>query len=225
MKYRYSTPITMPRGTHYGNNYIIAMSRKLRRKIAAFSNLEYDNLVSLEMNPDVEWYCEQPCKKEVNIDGQNHSTVFDVYVLYKNGKEEFQEVKYASSIQGLSDDSERTAKQISIQKTWCSQNNMPYSIRTDKDIYLGQYHMRNLHYLFAKARRFQSSDTVSEKHLVKFLADRGQTSVGLLVNNGIISAQSGIDFLADLYYKGIIDFSNLRDECFSYKTEVIIREQ
>lgn len=56
----YINPIEMPRGTHYGSNYWEAYSNKLKRKICLFSNLEYENFLSLEMNANVMKYCEQP---------------------------------------------------------------------------------------------------------------------------------------------------------------------
>ena len=83
MDYLYNNPIKISRGTHYGNNYWVFQSRKLGRRVTAFSNLEYANLLSLEMNPEVVHDCEQPCKQSVLVDGKHRETVFDVYVVYK----------------------------------------------------------------------------------------------------------------------------------------------
>lgn len=94
----YTEPISMPRGTHYGNNYYEFMSRKNRRIVTAFSNLEYWNQICMEMDANVEKYCEQPLKTQVYLDGQTYETVFDVWVKYKDGREEFQEVKYADEL-------------------------------------------------------------------------------------------------------------------------------
>ena len=60
MNYKFTTPIKMPRGTHYGSNYWMFESKKIHRCVTAYSNLEYENLLTLEMNPEVEYYCEQP---------------------------------------------------------------------------------------------------------------------------------------------------------------------
>ena len=94
MKERYTKPIAMPRSTHYGNNYWIFQSRKLHRRVTAFSDLEYENLLCLEMDANVRYYCEQPCEVNVFIGGKEYSTIFDVWVVYTDGSEEFQEVKY-----------------------------------------------------------------------------------------------------------------------------------
>lgn len=87
-EYRYTKPVEMPRSTHYGNNYYVIPSRKLKRNVSAFSFLEYANILTLEMNPLVEFYCEQPCTVDVYVDGRKFNTTFDVYVVYTDGREE-----------------------------------------------------------------------------------------------------------------------------------------
>ena len=54
-KYRYTSPIKMQRSTHYGSNYYIIPSRKLRRNVSAFSYLEYCNILTLEMDSNIEF--------------------------------------------------------------------------------------------------------------------------------------------------------------------------
>ena len=61
----YTTPIKMPRNMHYGSNYYEFLSKKLGRVVTAFSSLEYWNQICLEMNPQIEKYCEQPIETEV----------------------------------------------------------------------------------------------------------------------------------------------------------------
>ena len=107
MEMRYTVPKEMTRGTHYGNNYWMVPSAKMNRFVTAFSNLEYYNIIMLEMSAEVEGYCEQPCELEVPVseldlkekekelqkkteDEEKH-VIPDVYVLYKDGTEEIQE--------------------------------------------------------------------------------------------------------------------------------------
>ena len=61
----FSKPIDMPRGTHYGNNYYLVYSKKIHRTCRFYSNLEYYNFLSLEINPKIEKFCEQPVKIEI----------------------------------------------------------------------------------------------------------------------------------------------------------------
>ena len=74
MKY---TPEEMPRGTHYGNNYYEVFSPKLRRTVRLFSNLEYNNYLSLEINPEVVSFCEQPYRAIIDFGGDK-KTEYDV---------------------------------------------------------------------------------------------------------------------------------------------------
>ena len=86
MNYKFTTPIKMPRGTHYGSNYWMFESKKIHRCVTAYSNLEYENLLTLEMNPEVEYYCEQPYSATVFVGGKE----------YKIKKEEFPTVSFAA---------------------------------------------------------------------------------------------------------------------------------
>ena len=218
----YTVPVKMPRNTHYGNNYYEFTSRKLKRTVTAFSNLEYWNQICLEMDYTVEMYCEQPLKTEVFFDGHTHETVFDIWVKYKDGKEEFQEIKYAEELERKNAASERSYMQIAIQKAWCEQNGKKHIVKTDKDILKGTHYIRNILYLYHKALRIEGTDIIAEKHILKFIADIDFVTVGQLINAGIISAKSGMDILANLYYKGDIFFRNIADEPFGFATEVYI---
>lgn len=218
----YTTPVKMPRGTHYGSNYYEFISKKLKRTVTAFSSLEYWNQIGLEMDHQVEKYCEQPLETDVFFDGQTYKTVFDVWVRYKDGQEEFQEIKFAEELEYEKSISERSYRQIAIQKAWCEQNGKRYIVKTDRDIILGTHYIRNLLYLYPKVLRLERTETIAEKHILKFISDRGTTTVGYLINSGIISAQIGIDILANLFYKGNICFGNLENEPFGFVTEVHI---
>lgn len=56
----FTKPIDIPRSTHYGNNYFAVYSNKIHRICHFYSNLEYYNFLSLEINPKVSSFCEQP---------------------------------------------------------------------------------------------------------------------------------------------------------------------
>ena len=72
MNYKFTTPIKMPRGTHYGSNYWMFESKKIHRCVTAYSNLEYENLLTLEMNPEVEYYSD--CSAQINLAGSQKRT-------------------------------------------------------------------------------------------------------------------------------------------------------
>ena len=218
----YTVPVKMPRSTHYGNNYYEFRSRKLKRTVTAFSNLEYWNQICLEMDYQVEKYCEQPLETEVYFDSHTYKTIFDIWAKYIDGREEFQEVKLAEELENENAVSGRSFKQIAIQKAWCEQNGKKHVVRTDRDILLGTHYIRNLLYLYPKALRIEGTDVVAEKHILKYVGDRGFSTVGQLINGGIISSWNGIDVLADLYYKGKVWFGNIENDPFSFETEVYV---
>lgn len=220
MKYRYEKPIFMARGTHYGNNYWQFESRKLHRRVTAFSNLEYENLLILEMDANVEWYCEQPFETTVFVGDKEYKTVFDVYVLYKNGEEEFQEVKYQEELDSDTPQGERSRNQIVVQKNWCLQNNFNYNLRTNYDIEKGEFYIRNLSVLSAKARRFHVRNKSADNAIIQYLKEISTTTIGYLCSSGRFEFNRTIDYLADLFYRGIIDFNDIQNQCLTNKTEV-----
>ena len=225
MKYRHTKPIPMPRGTHYGNSYFVFNSRKIGRRVTAFSNLEFDNLICLEMDPEVEYYCEQPETISLVVDGQEKESTFDVWVFYRNGEEEYQEVKYISEVNDKAPDS-RTAQQIRIQQKWCKINGFKHVLRTDDSIYLGQYYLTNLRFLAAKTRRniVPSDIQASTEKKIRSLLEERYCNVGGLIKNKILPGGMEIDSLAIMYFKGIIKFANIEDAIITDKTEVYLYE-
>lgn len=85
---KFTKPIDMPRATHYGNNYFAVYSNKIKRICHFFSNLEYYNFLSLEMNPEVESFCEQPLKIDIVLENELKHAIFDMWVSYRDGREE-----------------------------------------------------------------------------------------------------------------------------------------
>ena len=210
----------MPRSTHYGNNYYVIPSRKLGRNVTAFSYLEYCNIIRLEMDSKVEFYCEQPCTVDVFVDGMMYSTTFDTYVFYKDGREEMQEVKYAEELAANNERGERDRAQIEKQKLWCTQNGINYAARTDNIILSGNFTIRNLEWLAAKARRYSMTNDMGRKMLTSYLRENGNFTIGQLYTCGIITTKNGLNLLADMYYRGEITFGDIDNNQISNKTEV-----
>lgn len=55
-----------------------------------------------------------------------------MWVLYRDGREEFQEVKYTSELTGDSAEAIRSQEQIRREHLWCTENNIDLVIRTEK---------------------------------------------------------------------------------------------
>jgi hypothetical protein len=146
-------------------------------------------------------------------------------VRYQDGSEEFQEVKPSDELENADACSARSYRQIAVQKAWCKQNNRNYKVRTDRDILAGTHFIRNMLYLYPKVLRMEATDNVAEKHILKHISDRGSSSIGRLVNNGIISAQTGMTILAKLYHQGQIRFGDIENEPITFSTEVFMNGQ
>ena len=212
--YRYKKPIERARSSAYGNNYWIFHSRKVHRRVAVFSNLEYENILTLEMNPEVEWYCEYPLETTVYVGGKEEKILFDVWVKYTDGHEVFQGVAYTTT--------EETHKTIAMQAKWCIQNGLEYEFLNEKVIHKGRYFIRNLNVLAARARRFRLSSVNADQIIRGFLHEKKRITIEELAGSGWFESERTIDYLADLYYRGIINLHNIPSECINGKMEVII---
>ncbi len=211
--YPYEKPIERARSSSYGSNYWIFQSRKVHRPVAVFSNLMYENILTLEMDHDVEWFCEYPLKTVVYVGGKEEKLTFDVWVKYCDGREEFQGVAYTSD--------EESHKSIALQAKWCIQNGLGFNFRNEKSIQKGQFYIRNLNVLAARARRFRTLSHNADQMVIGFLSDVKRASVSLLDKSGRFESGKTMDYLADLYYRGIINFHNISSECINANTEVI----
>lgn len=221
-EYRYTKPINMQRSTHYGNNYYVIPSRKLNRNVIAFSFLEYANILTLEMNSRVEYYCEQPCTVDVYVDGKKFTTTFDVYVVYTDGREEMQEVKYRTEYNGKDEKGERDRAQVEKQRLWCRQNSIDHALRTDNIIMPGNFTIRNLEWIAAKARRISNTNETARKLLRNYLGKAGNITIGQLYSSGNITDQDGLNILADMFYRGEIFFDDIDGAVISNRTEVSV---
>jgi hypothetical protein len=216
------TPIEMPVGNKYGSDYFVLRSFKLGRVIKLYSKLEYKNWLTLEMNPEVLTFCEQPYKAEMFVQGQKKVTIFDMWVKYKNGNEEFQEIKYIEQLSNPKNkDYERCKQQIDFQKKWCKVNKIHYIVRNENDIELGECHMENLLHMSSLIKHSNHFNAKYYYKKLEDLLDKDSYTIGELYQN--VSQRIFYDeFLAIIsfaYYDGIITL-NIMDKPLSLNTEV-----
>lgn len=219
MKY---TPIEMPRGTHYGNNYYEVYSPKLRRIVKLFSNIEYYNYLSLEINPDVISFCEQPYRASIEFDGKKKEVIFDMYVEYKDGSSEFQEVKYKSELDGQDSASLRSQEQIRREKIWCEENGYTYVVRTDKDILRGKYTASNMNVMAARLRRYNPLDDYYTKRVLVAFRDENHMTLDEMKEFHLLPENHELEHLCYLYSIGIVQF-NIDNKPIDGKLTVALR--
>lgn len=208
MSYLYQTPIDMPRGSHYGSDYWISYSKKLCRKVHLYSMLEYANFLVLEMNPNIEYFCEQPTKIFSN-DGKKHSSVFDFWVYYSDGKTEFQEIKYSAELNGDTSSAIRTQQQIQFQKTWCEKEGQNYRVITENDLYKSEHYINNLNQLYSYVLRCTESTEYESIIALQNFLHNCPRSIAEIEAQSIFSSQNIFECLAQLYYNGYIDIDVL----------------
>ncbi|MGB4660758.1 MAG: TnsA endonuclease N-terminal domain-containing protein [Mobilitalea sp.] len=213
-------PIIMPRSKKYGNNYWKSFSIKENRIVTFYSDLEYKNWLTIEMNPDIEHFCEQPLEIELTVDGKTSKSVFDMWVSYKNGSEEFWEVKYYKDIEGYDKKSELVRKQIEKQKIWCIENHYIHKVRTENEIELGPEYINNLRYLSHLIKHLVPYKDVYpfRTELLTFLLHKNRT-VGDIINSKTLPEGNEVAILAYLIYDGTVKV-NLTMKPFAHNTEV-----
>lgn len=113
------------------------------RDIILYSDLEFDHWLTVESDSNVLTYCEQPLEITYVINGKLHSSIFDMWILNKNGTELFIEVKYESELQPYHKNYERTKRQIEAQQLWCKKNGYKHEVRTEKMIRSGRFTIEN----------------------------------------------------------------------------------
>lgn len=218
----YTTPIEMPRGTHYGNNYHIVYSSKLKRICNFFSDLEYYNFLSLEIDPMVETFCEQPAKIEIIEENEIRHVIFDMWVRYKDGREEFQEVKYSSELKGYSEEALRSQEQIRKEQRWCNDNNIAFVVRTDKTIPKGHYFIKNANIISARLRRYlPTEDKYYNPLIIAALKKAKLLTVSELIDNGLLPINNEFNHLCYMYERGLISM-NMSDRPIDKNTEVTL---
>lgn len=208
MKYLYNTPINMPRGTHYGSDYWITFSRKIQRKVHLYSMLEYANFLSLEMNSNVEYFCEQPLKIS-DSNTNNTQTVFDFWVYFADSSTEFQEVKYSTDLVGSSKSSIRSKKQIEFQKEWCHKHGYIYKVVTEKELYKSEYYITNLSILHSFLLRQNISISPESKNKLYDFLSNGVQTISTITELGILERGQELVTLSYLFYKGKIEIDIL----------------
>lgn len=171
-----------PRGS-YGNNFWQMYSWKLDRDVHFYSSLERDHGVILEADPNVAWFCEQPLRVRIKLDGRDHETVIDMLVHFMNGRKQYREVKYASDVDNLLNDS-RLARQLSAQQEWATVTTNEYKIVTDQEIRENLLFLRNWKQILAYIAPYASYDLAPlETEVLAAFDERESWSLGQLARS------------------------------------------
>lgn len=114
-------------------------SPRLGRMVTLYSPLEYDHYIAVEHDPDIEAFCEQPVRIKVSLGGKPYTTVLDMWVLYRNGYEEYREIKPSNAVTEPENE-----LQIRAETSWCQLQEIPFRLVTELDIGLSTQALENL---------------------------------------------------------------------------------
>jgi len=203
---RFEKSIEMPRGTRYGNNYYSVYSKKINRLVKLYSTLEYYNFLVLETSSEVKYFCPQPLKIDIIQEDKLKHAIFDVWVEYRDGRNEFQEVKYSKELTGNEPEAIRSQEQIRRQESWCKDNNVNFVIRTEKDIIQGPFHIQNLNVIAARVRRYTPTENAYyEPRIIQELEVNKTLTVSELIMKKLLPIGNELNHICYLYVKGTID--------------------
>jgi hypothetical protein len=136
-KPRHSLPVSKPPASRYGNNRWIFYSPSLERRMILGSDLEYDECVRIEASLK-KYFCEQPCRIQVHLPQGLVKTVFDFWVHWPDGTEEYREVKYKRDL-----DDSRVSRQIGAQQVFCNLHGFKHSVSTEEIVRANPLYLDN----------------------------------------------------------------------------------
>ncbi|MGE6663908.1 Tn7 transposase TnsA N-terminal domain-containing protein [Paenibacillus xylanexedens] len=211
-------PIKIPRSKKYGNNYWNSRGNKVgKRNIELYSDLEFDHWLTVETNPKVITYCEQPLKISYVLKGQLRTSIFDMWILNQDGSETFVEVKYEKELTSNLPKYDRTKRQIEAQQEWCRINNKAYEVRTENTIRIGRHSVENRISIVSGVLNSIKPECTLDVLQVISLDKRKISEI-----TQEISQYSEVEVnlaLKWLYYEGHIS-ANIEDQIFGKRLEV-----
>lgn len=139
---RHSKPSWNPGRGSYGNNLWQVYSPKLRRTVKLYSDLEYHHWILVEATPEIVTFCEQPVRMQSRVDGRDRASYVDMWVQWRDGNEQYRELKYAKDVAQL-DCNPFLSRQLAIQAAWCKRHDIEHVVVTDEAVFANKLLLRN----------------------------------------------------------------------------------
>lgn len=211
-------PIKVLRSKKYGNNYWTPRGNKVNKRIVElYSDLEFDHWVVVDTNPEVITYCEQPLEISYVLNGQLRTSIFDMWILKKDGSEIFVEVKYKLELTAKHPKYERTQRQIEAQREWCRINNKNYMVCTEEVVRKGRYSIENRTSLCMAV--INSKKPVYSNEVLGVIPHKGLTIKDIVQELTHLSVENVLLTIKWLLYEGDIK-ANMEDQIIGYEMEV-----
>lgn len=186
----YATPVLSSLHTRYRTDRWKVYSPKLRRLVTFYSTVAYQHWLLIESDPEIDTFCEQPLKIKIRLPEGEVTTLFDIWIRWKSGREEFRAIRSV-----LPEKRSEMGRQIQAQKKWCDLRNIEHSVITAANVRSNPIYLSNCKFLLRHIADLRHADTslLQEKILV-FLALNGPVSLGDLklrldeIGDGVMGA-------------------------------------
>lgn len=175
---RHSKPSWNPGRGSYGNNLWQAYSPKLRRTVKLYSDLEYHHWILVEATPEIVTFCEQPVRMQSRVDGRDRASYVDMWVQWRDGTEQYRELKYAKDIAQL-DFNQFLSRQLAIQAAWCKRHAIEHVVVTDEAVFANKLLLRNWRLILSVLANAKEADLRNLQAAIrKIVGSHGATSLG-----------------------------------------------
>jgi hypothetical protein len=170
----YTEPVLSSLRTKYRTDRYRAYSTKLRRFVTFYSTVAYQHWLLIEADPEIETFCEQPLKIKIRLPEGEITTLFDIWIRWKSGKEEFRAIRSL-----LPDQSSPLGREISAQKRWCAIRAIDHVIVTAETIQSNPTYLANCKFCLKHIGDLRHLDTTwLHEKIIESLTAEGPISFG-----------------------------------------------
>lgn len=218
------TPVNEFKSTKYGSNRWFTYSPKVHRIVNLYSDLEFDHWVLVEFNPNVLSFCEQPRRiNGVDKNGNKIDSIFDMWCREANDKSYYTEVKYHRELDPFNAKySERSAKQVDFQRSWCELNGFQYMLQTDEDIYKNKMLLSNYKKMLPYIDDQRTIIETDQYRIMSSIKSFGSVTIGMVVEDTKLPLQRVKEVIYRLIYNGCLN-SDVDHNIVGSTTEVTFR--
>ena len=168
---------TPPRG-HFNNCFWTDYSHKLGRPFRSYSNLERKHFLLIETDPDIIEFCEQPERIVQIVKGKPISAIFDCWILFSDGRQEYREVKYVEDLCPSSKNYRRNYLKLKAEKQYCVSNGIDFQLFTEENLLNREQLIYNLSMLVP-----YGNPQLSYKEIEILIADQLVNKVKMKIND------------------------------------------
>ena len=207
-------PLWDEAGNKISSNYWESYSPKMSRKVCFFNDLDHDHWITIEANPRVKRFCEYPAKLTFQADGKEMSALFDMWILWSDGKEEFRIIGFPTSPKTIGKPDSEWTKRV---EGWCREHGATFSYINEERVRANPLFISNC----KRALKFLVKSKMREEHALALMAKIRETEgisiADVLGSNNQLSEEDILNGIFWLLFSGKIS-SDLEQRQLSKNT-------